>query len=345
VDFADIQNEFDKTNAEYLRELQEELGDEWGKYSSLFKSKEEIENEIKEIKEKLFYYDIENAERFSEQISTINDRETILELKRVLENARDLGNLIVLYNHDALWDKLDFSKLKALLIEVQDRLNLINQKEALENDDEQTNILNIALEDVVFSFRKISEDELPLGIVDRYKEQLRKTREAMLANFDSQDVEYITLKEELERLFKKKKFSEEKTPSELENDILILTRIYDEITELNRRNNELKRKYNGDEKYARIHKRLLSPPPFPAEWSKRQIDINAALLRIKFETDEKLSKSMKLLLNEAYFEQDIGGFIDDSFASVGIKLDLACLDAIGKLVVKEYIEDYRGMIA
>ena len=90
---------------------------------------------------------------------------------------------------------------------------------------------------------------------------------------------------------------------------------------------------------------MLSPPPFPAEWSKRQIDINAALLRIKFETDEKLSKSMKLLLNEAYFEQDIGGLIDDSFASVGIKLDLACLDAIGKLVVKEYIEDYRGMIA
>lgn len=345
VDFADIRNEFDKTNAEYLKELQNELGDEWDKYSTLFKSKEEIEAEIKEIKEKLFYYDIENAERFSEQVSAINDRETILGLKRVLENARILGNLIKLYDHDGLWDKLDFDKLKTLFIEVQNRLNLINQKEALENDDEHTNILNIALEEVVFSFRKISESELALGIIDKYKEQLRKTREAMLANFDTQDPIYISLKEELERLFKKKKFGEEKTPAELENDIMILTDIYDEITAQNRRDNELKRKYNGDEKYTRIHKRLLTPPPYPPEWGKRQVNINTALLSIKAATDEKLSKSAKLIENEAYFEQDIGNLIDDSFAKAGLKLDLTCLDAIGKLVVKEYIEEYKGMVA
>lgn len=345
VDFADIRNEFDKTNAEYLKELQDELGDEWDKYSTLFKSKEEIETEIKEIKEKLFYYDIENAERFSEQISAINDRETILGLKRILENARVLGNLIKLYDHDGLWEKLDFAKLKSLLTEVQNRLDLINQKEALENDDEDTNILNIALEEVVFSFRKVSESELQLGIIDKYKDQLRKTREAMLANFDPQDPIYISLKEELERLFKKKKFGEEKTPAELENDIKILTNIYDEITAQNRRDNELKRKYNGDEKYTRIHKRLLTPPPYPPEWSKRQIEINTALLSIKAATDEKLSKNVKLLKNEAYFEQDIGSLIDDSFAQAGLKLDLACLDAIGKLVVKEYVEEYKGMVA
>lgn len=345
VDFADIRNEFDKTNAEYLKELQGELGEEWDKYSNLFKSQEEIEQEIQEIKEKLFYYDIENAERFSEQINEINEKETILELRRILDNAKVLGNLIKLFDHDKLWDKLDFRKLNTLLIEVQNRLALINQKEALENNDENINILNIALEDVVFSFRKISESELALGIVDRYKEQLSKTREAMLANFDNQDSIFISLKEELERLFKKKKFGEEKSPAELENDIMILTNIYDEITAQNRRDNELKRKYDGDEKYTRIHKRLLTPPPFPPEWSKRQININASLLKIKTITDEKLSKNLKLLRNEAYFEQDIGNLIDDSFANEGLKLDLECLDAIGKLIVKEYIEEYKGMVA
>ncbi len=345
VDFADIRNEFDKTNQAYLKELQEEIGDEWDKYSSLFKSEEDIQSEIKEIKEKLFYYNIENAERFSEQINEINDKETILELKHVLENARILGNIIKLYDHDKLWEKLDFSKLNVLLREVQNHLNLINQKDAIENNDENTNILNLALEDIIFTFQKVSESELTLGVVDRYKEQLRKTREAMLANFDKQDTVYVNLKEELERLFKKKKFSEEKTPAELENDIMILTNIYNEITAQNRRDNELKRKYNGDEKYTRIHKRLLTPPPFPAEWSKRQIDINTALLEVKATTDDKLSKNIKLLRNEAFFEQDIGALIDDSFAEVGLKLDLTCLDAIGKLVVKEYIEEYKGLVA
>ena len=37
VDFADILNEFDKTNAAYFKELQDEIGDEWSKYSNLFR--------------------------------------------------------------------------------------------------------------------------------------------------------------------------------------------------------------------------------------------------------------------------------------------------------------------
>ncbi|MCK4945459.1 MAG: type I restriction endonuclease subunit R, partial [Alphaproteobacteria bacterium] len=46
VDFADIRKEFDATNKAYFDELQEELGDEMEHYSNLFKSKEEIEQEI-----------------------------------------------------------------------------------------------------------------------------------------------------------------------------------------------------------------------------------------------------------------------------------------------------------
>ncbi len=100
VDFADIRNEFDKTNAAYFQELQEEIGDEWDKYSNLFKSAEEIEAEIADIREKLFAYNIENAEIFSEQINEIDDKTIILDIKRALENAKTLGNLIRLYGHD-----------------------------------------------------------------------------------------------------------------------------------------------------------------------------------------------------------------------------------------------------
>ncbi|KXK10294.1 MAG: Type-1 restriction enzyme R protein [candidate division WS6 bacterium OLB21] len=74
VDFADIRKEFDQTNKAYLDELQLELGDEMKTYSNLFKSKEEIEEEINQVKEALFHYDLANSEVFSQQISQIEDR-------------------------------------------------------------------------------------------------------------------------------------------------------------------------------------------------------------------------------------------------------------------------------
>ena len=72
VDFADIRKEFDATNKAYFDELQLELGDEMQTYSNLFKSREEIEAEISDIKEKLFHYDLRNAELFSQQIIQID---------------------------------------------------------------------------------------------------------------------------------------------------------------------------------------------------------------------------------------------------------------------------------
>jgi type I restriction enzyme R subunit len=85
VDFADITKEFDATNKAYFDELQAELGDELQNYSNLFKSKEEIEDEINNIREKLFHYDLLNAEVFSQQISQIEDRKQVWKLKRRLK--------------------------------------------------------------------------------------------------------------------------------------------------------------------------------------------------------------------------------------------------------------------
>ena len=340
VDFADIRHEFDKTNAAYFKEFEEEIGDEWQQYSTLFKSAEEIETEIGQIQEKLFLYDIQNAERFSEQITAIDDRAEILELKRALENAKVLGNLIRTYGHDELADRLDFKKLTSLLTEVNNRLALINQREALENAEDNTNILNMALEEIVFSFRKTSERELPLGLVDDYKEQVRKTREAMQQNFDHKDPVYITLYEELERLFKKKKLSETPTPEELESDIKLLRSIYDRISDQNRRDRMLAEKYLGDQKYARVHKRLTELD-LPG-WGSRMVAINQALLGIKQKTDESLLHQAALIKNEAFFEKDLMRLIITNFGGVKLKPDATTTKQIGTLIANEYFEEYRS---
>lgn len=182
VDFADIRKEFDATNKAYFDELQSELGDEMQTYSNIFLSKEEIEKEIENIKDRLFHFDLHNAENFSQQITAIKDKQQILEIKKALMSAKNLYNMIRLMGQYDLLEKIDFKKLALLYNETENHLNLINLKESLENNTETTNILNIALEDVIFSFLKVSEEEMV--IADKLKNTLKKTREAMGGNFD-----------------------------------------------------------------------------------------------------------------------------------------------------------------
>ncbi|MBK8825072.1 MAG: hypothetical protein IPN58_21445 [Anaerolineales bacterium] len=163
VDFADIRKEFDATNKAYFEELQGELGNEMERYSNILKSKEEIEAEFSDIKEKLFHYDLKNAEVFSQQISQIEDRKQMLEIKKALENVRNLYNLARLYGHYDLLEKIDFKKFSSLLDEAARHLDLLNLKDSIENNLDSTNLLNVALENVMFMFHKISEDELVIA--------------------------------------------------------------------------------------------------------------------------------------------------------------------------------------
>ncbi len=188
VDFADISQEFDATNKAYFDELQAELGDELEHYSHLFKSKEEIEAEIEEIEDVLFRYDTRNADIFCTQITEINDRETVLALKNALGNAKSLYNLIRLMGHYELLEKVDFQQLNRMYQVACDRLNAINTLERIESGADVTNLLNEALEEVIFSFVKIGEEELVLA--DKLKNTLRRTREALASNFDKTDPKF-----------------------------------------------------------------------------------------------------------------------------------------------------------
>ena len=139
-----------------------------------------------------------------------------------------------------------------MLREAQAHLDNLNFRDQLENSADTTNLLNVALEDIIFMFRKVSEEELILA--DQLKNQLRLTREALLHNFDTKDPQFISLKEELERMFKNNNL-DEISQEEMRENIFMLHQVYEKVKELNRKNELLSAKYEQDEKYARIHKR------------------------------------------------------------------------------------------
>jgi type I restriction enzyme R subunit len=297
VDFADIQKQFDIANRDYFNELQDELGDEIENYSNLFKTADEIEAEIDEIKEVLFHFDTVNAEEFSKQISQIQDRSEMLKIVKALNNAKELYNLIRLSGNFELLEKLDFQKLTILSREAQNHLTLINQKEALESSADTQNLLNIALEDIIFTFTKVGEEELI--IADQLKDTLQKTREALGGNFDQRDPEFISLKEELERLFKKKNLTEV-SKEDMESNIAELETIFRKARKLERKNQLLKAKYHNDEKYARLHKRLMEKDPLTDKESK----LFEALSGLKDAIDLEIMQKSDVLNNESFVEKN-----------------------------------------
>ncbi len=335
VDFADIRKEFDATNRAYFDELQSELGDEIEHYSNLFKSSDEIKEEIEHIKDVLFRFDIENAEIFSQQITEIQDRDTVIALKKALVNAKSLYNLIRLQGDYKLLEHLDFQKLNKLYIETCNHLDLLNLKEAIEQGEDTTNLLNVALEDVIFKFTKIGQEELVLA--DKLKNTLRQTREALAGNFDQQDTKFISLKEELERLFKKKNLSEV-TQDEMNANIDALKRIHERVQELNRQNNQLRQKYYGDAKYTRIHKRLKEQGGI----SDSERKIFQALAGVKQKTDEQVLQNTQLLDNESFFERMVMPYVIEQFMKQqNINLNPDASKYINKLVVAEYLNEFN----
>lgn len=339
IDFADIQKEFEKTNRDYLKELESELGDETESYSNLFKSEEEIQQEVEEIKEELSRFDIINAEIFSQQISNINDRKEMLKITTALNSAKNLYNVIRLSGKYDMLDRLDFQKLNTLLSEANNRLAMINLKEALVNKVDTQNLLNIALEDVIFAFTKVKQEELLLA--DELKNTLQKTREGLGGNFDPQDPEFISLKEELERLFNKKNLKEV-SKEEMESNIRELNKIYEKAKELDRNNQLLKAKYNNDEKYARLHKRLMEKDPL----TERESKLFDLLNGLKKEVDLKIEQNTQILDNENYVNQMVTRLIIEEFKTKNnIPLTADIAKNINTLLVKEYMKEFRGEAA
>jgi type I restriction enzyme, R subunit len=339
VDFADIQKEFDKTNRAYFDELQSELGDEMQHYSNIFKSADEITAEIQQIKDVLFKYNTKNAEVFSQQITQISDRKQMLEIVKVLNSSRDLYNIIRLSGNYEMLEKLDFHKLTQLSREANNRLTLINTKEALENNVDTSNLLNIALEDVLFAFVKVKEEEMVLA--DQLKDILQKTRESLGGNFDPKDPMFVSLKEELERLFKKKNLNEV-TKEEMERNIKELEDIYNASKELERTNQLLKAKYDNDAKYARLHKRLMEKDPLTDSESK----LFEALQSLKKEVDAQIVQNSKMMENESYVERMMGKMVlEQLLKKHQLQINLDQTNMIQGLMVKEYMNEFHGRVA
>lgn len=332
VDFADIRAEFDKTNQAYFAELQTELGDEFERYRNIFKSQEEIAADLNLLQDKLFRYATDNAELFSQQITELEDKQELLELRKALENYKELFNVMKLFGYEELAQRFAMDNINALYHEVQNRIDLLNFKQQLQAGEDIAGLLNMALDQVEFTFRKVAEGEMV--IADRFQEILEKTRQELERNLDPKDPEYVSLLEELKRIFKKKNI-EELTAEEMQQHINDLENIRKQAAQQNARDRRLRDKYNADVKFMRTHKRMQEK--FPTLGSERTL--YQVLRNIKQELDSKVLRNQHLLDNESYFVRDTLPVIMQSYQKNGLPFDEGQIKFINTCITREYISE------
>src|SRR5690606_12986197 len=103
----------------------------------------------------------------------------------------------------------------------------------------------------------------------------------------------------------------------------------------------LKAKYANDEKYARIHKRLLEKYPL----SDRERRLFEALNAFKAKADAKVVQNSQLLTNESYAEKELLRLLIEQLKTTHkFDLDGDSLKGINRLILKEYLDEFNGKV-
>lgn len=358
VDFANIEEEYNKTSKDYQEELEAEQGSEAQKHSDLLLvSLEEAEKRYKESVAKLDGLDLGNPQTFSRQLDLEEDRDRVKEILNSLEEIRDLGNMLVSQGNSEVLKLLAVEQkgttseaipnITNFIKAARNRYVFLGFQQGVEGNENVQQLLNMALEDIEFSFYKRGEAELELK--EQYKEALAHTRQQLADNIDPEDPRYRSLLEEFLRLFKKKDMDIAENFN-LHDQVKNLNDILKRIRKINEEDAITALRYNHDRKFARIEKRIqekekqneeqqVTPNNFA--WSKDKEKLNLVLLKIKEECDENFFLNTAMINAPGYFTKFLVEIIAQNFLDAEIKSDRETRYYVGDLINREYQNEYR----
>ena len=360
IDFADIKRNFQETNEAYLQELNRFNDvDETGEaavtdtFTQVIEDKEEILKQMKQVRQTLFDYSYDNAEEFSSEISTEEDKAVLLDLKQALEAAKNMANIVRTFGDEDMKEqfaKLEITKLPQLLSEVQRRIGIINQKEAFSANDETKTLINEAMMDIEFTFSKIGQEEMHLisGGVE-LKEKWQRTITSFTQNFDQDDPEFISLRDAFMERFKEHGFVID-TIAKFNEETQALDEIIARLQDLQKRNNVLLKKYKGDEKFARVHKRIREVNRQRKEKGQKPMfsflddEIAAILNIIKKDVDAKVYDRNDILKKDAYFNRTVMALINGCLYHFSqIKPEMDDYKFIQTRISQQYLNQYNAI--
>lgn len=357
IDFANIKKNFDETNEAYLRELSRvddpnapEEESLLHNFQSVMASKEEILEQMHQLRNQLFDYTLDNAELFAQQISSINDKDALIALRDALHAARDVSNMVRTFGDDDLRAKfaaLDISKLPDLISEVQRHINLVNAKESFDINADKRIMINEAMASIEFTFSKIGEEELNMASKEEIQSRYSEVVHAMMDYKDPEDPEFISIREAFQKRFKEYGF-EIDTIAKYTDQKRMLDEIIARIRKLKMKDEALAYHYNGDYKFTRIHKRIREQNIWRSQSGEKVIAnaddmmIKSVLGAIKNSIDEVVYNQEQVLKKDAYFRQTVQHVIATTTrAIVNLKVSKDDWDFITPRVCQQYVNQYN----
>lgn len=342
VDFANIEEEYSKTNREYQEELEHEVGKDNLKHTDrLLVTMEEAKSRVDEARKVLDPYELGNSEIFSRQLNMEDDREVVRSIVRSLEDMRSLQNMLTAQGSEAE-AVVEISDIHNLIKAARNRLDLLG---FIDNADEKSNtrqLLNVALENIEFSFEKRGQGELE--IQEQYRQSVEHARRQLQACMDTEDPEYRSILEEFLRLFRRKEM-ESQEEFNMHDKVQNVNDILKRIKRLNECDALEAIKYNGDTKFVRVEKRLKEKDKEEIEhktsprnyaWTEEKEKMTVILLAIKEDVDDVYFHNQAILEVPAYFKRNILTYVTRHFKEGQINTDREVRKYVSEVINREY---------
>ncbi len=314
IDFVGIQENFDKTTDDYLKELNRfnQIGaNSDSNLKDMFADREVLEKDIKNAYDDLFNYPIDDIEGMTSAIVSMSAMNELQKVSHAINTLKERYNLIRTSNDEkilSLKEKMDIEKISKISSMLHQKAK---QLHALKNINEPKNPNDlIMLEDLIalldFKIEFKERKELRFKEQEEISTKQKQAKEMLEKIPDQQDKEIQKFYKDFSKLLQ--------TPATSQN-FEEISHSYDAIISQLKQHKEqtthLLNKYDNDLSYAithkHLHKRLMEQNIYnPA-------GIFTLLSALKSAIDARIFKRQEILNEEYYLKNAIKAELNDAF--------------------------------
>ncbi|WP_229262993.1 DEAD/DEAH box helicase family protein [Helicobacter pylori] len=312
IDFVGIQENFDKTTDDYLKELNrfnQSGANSDSNIKDIFADRKTLEEDIKNAYDDLFDYPIDDVEDMTSAIVSISGMNELVKVSHAINTLKERYNLIRTSNDKkilSLKEKIDIEKINKISSMLHQKAKHLH---ALKNINEPKNPNDlIILEDLIalldFKIEFKERKELRFKEKEEISAKYKQAKEMLEKIPDKQDKEIQKIYKELSKLLQ-----EPLTNDNFDGISHSYSAIISQLEKANQQTTNLLSKYNNDRAYVITHKRLHDRL-MEENISKGIFTLLSAL---KKALDERISKRQEILNEETTLKTAIKVELRDAF--------------------------------
>ncbi|GAA8825204.1 hypothetical protein HpRN133_00140 [Helicobacter pylori] len=306
IDFVGIQENFDKTTDDYLKELNrfnQSGANSDSNIKDMFADRKSLEEDIKDAYDDLFNYPIDDIEAMTSTIVSMSAMNELVKVSRAINTLKECYNLIRTSSDEkilSLKEKMDIEKISKISSMLHKKTK---QLHALKNINEPKNPNDfIILEDLIalldFKIEFKERKELHFKEKEEISAKYKQAKEILEKIPDQKDKEVQKIVKDFSKLIQT-----QATSQNFDEISHSYSAFISQLNQNSQQTTNLLNQYDNDLAYAITHKRLHKR--FMEENISDPVGIFTLLSVLKSAIDERISKRQEILNEEDYLKNAI----------------------------------------